>query len=78
MHSRNFKTPKIKTQKQITELIRALKKHQNETENTINGEINELKIKIENIKEEVTHDMENSEKTVKQKHKTEWKATPAD
>jgi hypothetical protein len=33
-----------------------------ETENTINKQINELKMKIENIKEEVTHDMENLRK----------------
>jgi acetolactate synthase small subunit len=46
-----------KTQKQINKLIGALNKHQSETENTINREINELKVKIENIKEEVTHDM---------------------
>jgi polyhydroxyalkanoate synthesis regulator phasin len=32
-----------KTQKQINELIGALNKHQSETENTINREINELK-----------------------------------
>jgi hypothetical protein len=37
----------------------ALNKHQSETENTINRELNELKLKVENIKEEVTHDMEN-------------------
>jgi hypothetical protein len=33
-------------------------------------------MKMEN-KEEVTHDMENLRKK-KQKHKTQWKATPAD
>jgi molecular chaperone DnaK (HSP70) len=44
-----------KTQKQINELLRALNKHQSETENTINRETNELKMKIDNIKEEVTH-----------------------
>jgi polyhydroxyalkanoate synthesis regulator phasin len=44
-----------KTQKQINEIIRALNKHQSETENNINREINELKTKIDNIKEEVTH-----------------------
>jgi polyhydroxyalkanoate synthesis regulator phasin len=43
-----------KSQKQINELIGALNKHQSETENTINKEINELKMKIENIEEEVT------------------------
>jgi polyhydroxyalkanoate synthesis regulator phasin len=51
-----------KTQKQIGELIRALSKYQRETENTINREINELRMKIDNIKEEVTHDMENLRK----------------
>jgi hypothetical protein len=64
-HSRNFKTPKIKNmrrQKQINELIGALNKHQSETDNTINREINELKIKIDNIKEEMIHDMENLRK----------------
>jgi hypothetical protein len=51
-----------KTQKQINELIGALNKHQSETENTTNREINELKTKIGNIKEKVTHDMENIRK----------------
>jgi hypothetical protein len=51
-----------KTQKQINELTGALNKHQSETENTINREINELKMKIENIKEEVTHDIEKPQK----------------
>jgi polyhydroxyalkanoate synthesis regulator phasin len=46
-----------KTHKQINELIGALNEHQSETENTINREINELKMKVDNIKEEVTHDM---------------------
>jgi predicted nucleic acid-binding Zn-ribbon protein len=66
-----------KTQTKINEPKGALNKHQSETENTINREINELKMKIENIKEQVTHDMENFRK-IKQKHKTEWKAAPAD
>jgi molecular chaperone DnaK (HSP70) len=35
-----------KTQKQINDLIGALSKNQTETENTINRELNELKIKI--------------------------------
>jgi acetolactate synthase small subunit len=51
-----------KTRKQINELIEALNKHQSETENTIKREINELKVKTDNIKEEVTHDMENLRK----------------
>jgi polyhydroxyalkanoate synthesis regulator phasin len=51
-----------KTQKQISELTGALNKYQSETENTINREINELRLKIDSIKEEVTHDMENLRK----------------
>jgi molecular chaperone DnaK (HSP70) len=47
-----------KTQKQINELKGALNKHQSERENTINTQMNELKMKIQNINEEVTHDME--------------------
>jgi hypothetical protein len=46
-----------KTQKQINKLIGVLNKHQSEIENTINREINELKIKIDSIKEEVTYNM---------------------
>jgi uncharacterized phage infection (PIP) family protein YhgE len=51
-----------KTQKQINEIIGVLNKQQRETENTINREINELRTKIDNIKEEVIHDMENLRK----------------
>jgi hypothetical protein len=40
--------------------------------------MHELKMKIDNIKEEVTYHMENLRKKMKQKHKTQWKATPAD
>jgi hypothetical protein len=50
------------TQKQINKLTGALNKHQSEAENTINREINELKMKIDNIKEEVAHDMEKPQK----------------
>jgi hypothetical protein len=46
-----------KTQKQIDELIGHLNKYQSETENTISRDINELRLKTDNIKE-VTHDME--------------------
>jgi hypothetical protein len=36
-------------------------------------------MKIDSIKEEVTYDIENlKKKIIKQKHKTQWKATPAD
>jgi FtsZ-binding cell division protein ZapB len=43
-------------------------------------EINELRPKIDNIKEEVTHNTENlrKKKKKKQNYKTQWKATPAD
>jgi hypothetical protein len=40
--------------------------------------INEIKTKTDNIKEVVTHAMENLRKRMKQKYKTQWKATPAD
>jgi broad specificity polyphosphatase/5'/3'-nucleotidase SurE len=49
-----------KAQEWIKETIEALYKHQSETQNTINREINELRKKIDNIK--VTHDMENFRK----------------
>jgi hypothetical protein len=60
-----------KRQKQINELIGILYKHQSETENTINREVNEFKMKIDNIKEEVTHDMEN----LRKKNETETQNT---
>jgi predicted component of type VI protein secretion system len=63
-----------KTQKQINKIIEALNKHQIETEITINREINELRPKIDNIKEI----WKTSEKRMKQKYKTQWKATAAD
>jgi chromosome segregation ATPase len=65
------KSKEYETQKQINELRGVLNKHQSETENTINREISELKRKIENIKEEVTHDMENFRK----KNETETQNT---
>jgi hypothetical protein len=41
--------------------------------------MNELRMKIDNIKEEVTQDVENlRKKRMKQKHKTKWRAIPAD
>jgi hypothetical protein len=55
---------------------RSINKHENDTENTINREINELRTKIDKIKEEVIHDMENLRKK-KWKYKTKWKAIPA-
>jgi hypothetical protein len=55
-----------KTQKQINEIIETLNKHQTETKIAIIREINELRAKIDNIKEEVTHDMENLKKKKKE------------
>jgi uncharacterized protein Yka (UPF0111/DUF47 family) len=43
-----------KAKEEIKETIEALYKHQSETVNTINEEINELRTKIDNIKEEMT------------------------
>jgi hypothetical protein len=44
----------------------------------INKEINKLWMKIDNIKEEETQDMEKLRKRMKQKCKTKWKANPAE
>jgi uncharacterized membrane-anchored protein YhcB (DUF1043 family) len=55
----------VKTQKQINELIGVLNKHQSETQNITNREINELKMKIDNIKKEVTHVWKTSDKRMK-------------
>jgi polyhydroxyalkanoate synthesis regulator phasin len=51
-----------KTQKQINEIIEALNKCQTKTETTKNREINGLRSKIDDIKEEITQDMENLRK----------------
>jgi chromosome segregation ATPase len=51
-----------KAQKQLKEAIEALYKHQSETKNRKNKEINELRTKIDNTKEEETQDMENQNK----------------
>jgi DNA repair exonuclease SbcCD ATPase subunit len=56
-----------KAQEQIKETIESLYKDQSEKKNTINRETNKLRMKIDNIKEEVTHDMEN----IRKKNKTE-------
>jgi hypothetical protein len=62
-----------KTQKQINEIIGALNKYKSETENTTNRGINELRIKTDNIKEEVNHDMENLRKKNKTKIQNKMK-----
>jgi hypothetical protein len=65
-HSRNSETRKLKNmrkhRKEIKLIIGVLNKHQTETKITINREINELRAKIDNIKEEITHGMENLRK----------------
>jgi hypothetical protein len=67
-----------KAKEEIKETIEPLCKHQSETKNTINKEINELRTKIENIKEETTRIWKTSEKRMKQNYKTKWKANPAE
>jgi hypothetical protein len=44
----------------------------------INKEINELRTKIDNIKDEEPQDMENLRKKNEKNCKTKWKANPAD
>jgi uncharacterized phage infection (PIP) family protein YhgE len=66
------------TQKQINELRGALNKHESETENTINTEINELKMKIKNIKEKVTQDMENLRKNYHRRTQNTVEGPPAE
>jgi hypothetical protein len=65
-----------KKQTQINKLMGALNKHQSKTENTINREINELKMKI--LKKKWPMIWKSLEKRIKQKHKTEWKTSQAD
>jgi phosphoglycerate-specific signal transduction histidine kinase len=67
-----------KTQKQLNEIIGDLNKHQIEEKITISREINELRAKIDHIKEEVTHAMEKLRKRMKQKYKTKRKAIPTE
>jgi paraquat-inducible protein B len=56
-----------KAQEQLKETVEALYKYQSETKNTIKREISELRMRIDNIKEEVTQDME----ILSKKNKTE-------
>jgi molecular chaperone GrpE (heat shock protein) len=62
----------------MKETIEALNKHQSEAKNTISKEINELRAKIDNIKERVNHDMEDVKKEGNRNTKQKWKANPAD
>jgi hypothetical protein len=65
-----------KAKEEIKETIDALHKYQSETENTINNQINELRTKIDNIKEETTQDMEKLRKKNEKNCKTKQKANP--
>jgi membrane-associated HD superfamily phosphohydrolase len=68
-----------KAKQEIKETIEALYKHQSETKNTINTEINELWAKIDSIKEEGTQDTENlRKKSGTELQKTKWKANAAE
>jgi vacuolar-type H+-ATPase subunit I/STV1 len=58
----NKNTEFEKAQEEIKETIEALYKHQSERENTMNKQINELRMKIDNIKEENSQDMEHLRK----------------
>jgi molecular chaperone GrpE (heat shock protein) len=61
-----------KTQKQISKLIGALNKHQSEIENTINTEISELKMKIDNIKEDVENLRKKNEREIQNTMKAHY------
>jgi hypothetical protein len=63
-----------KAQEGIKETIEALYKHQSETKNMINKEINELRMKVDNIKEEVIRIWKTSEKRMKQNCKNEMES----
>jgi chromosome segregation ATPase len=67
-----------KAQEEIKETKETLYKHQSETKITINKEINELRAKIDNIKEERARIWKTSEKRMKQNCETKWKANPAE
>jgi predicted ATP-dependent endonuclease of OLD family len=58
--------------------MEALYKHQSETKNMTDKEINELRTKINNIKEEVTQDIENLRKKNERECKTKWKVNPVE
>jgi hypothetical protein len=80
-HSRNSKTTKWRferAQEEIKETIEAPYKHQSETKDMISKEINELRMKIDNIKRKQLRIWKTSEKRTKQKCKTNWKANPAE
>jgi molecular chaperone GrpE (heat shock protein) len=66
-----------KTQKQINECRDVLNKHQSGKKNNLKRQINELKMKMKNIKDEVKKDMENLRKK-NQRQKTQQKGIAAD
>jgi hypothetical protein len=67
-----------KAKEEIKEIIEAQYKHQSETKNTINKDINELRMKTNNIKEERPRIWKTSEKITKQNCKTKQNANPAE
>ena len=67
-----------KAKEEIKETIEALYKHQSETENTMNKQINELRTKIDNIKGKPLRIWKTSEKRTKQNCKRKRKANPAE
>jgi broad specificity polyphosphatase/5'/3'-nucleotidase SurE len=67
-----------KTQKLISEIIEALNKSQTETETTTNIEINKLRSNIDNVKEEVTQDMENLRKKKETEIQNKMEGHPAE
>jgi hypothetical protein len=67
-----------KAKEEIKETTEALYKHQSETENTNNKQMNELRAKIDNTKEEMTRKWKTAEKRTKHNCKTKRKANPAE
>jgi uncharacterized protein YPO0396 len=76
LDNKNRKLEKV--QEQIKENIKGLYKHQSETQSMINKETNELRTTIDNIKKEVTQDMESFRKKNKTEKQTKWKSNPAE
>jgi gas vesicle protein len=66
-----------KAKEKIKETIEALYKQQSETENTMNKHINELRTKIDNIKEETTQDMENLRKKIETELQSKTEGQPS-
>jgi hypothetical protein len=67
-----------KAQEHIKITMEALYEHQSEIKNIKNKEINEVRVKTDNIKRKIFRIWKTSEKRMKQKCKTKWKASSAD